>query len=203
MAISQLKKQYSMSDAYRALVLMPRALRALIQNRKKQQISPQFVERLMLAVTEVNGCAICSYAHTGRALSEGLSNAEIQSFLSGSDQYVVPHEARAILFAQHYADQSGRPSRKALQNLVEAYGADQARAILGAIQVIMVGNVMGIPFSALGSRIKGRPYNNSSLHWEVLVSLSWLILLPVAFAHGALRALFGKPNSFCLPDPDS
>jgi AhpD family alkylhydroperoxidase len=50
-------------------------LRFIISNRKKLKeitakrlISPAFRERLMLAVTAVNGCRYCSYFHTRQAL---------------------------------------------------------------------------------------------------------------------------------------
>lgn len=36
--------------------------------KKKKIVNKDFVERLQLAVTEVNGCAACSYAHTYMAL---------------------------------------------------------------------------------------------------------------------------------------
>ena len=49
-----------------------------------------------LAVTEVNGCAACSYAHTTFALREGMSNEEISSFLAGADDYIQPEEAKAL-----------------------------------------------------------------------------------------------------------
>lgn len=50
----------------------------------------------MLEVTEVNGCEVCSYAHTKIALEKGLSNKEIQMLLSGNVERVSADEAVAI-----------------------------------------------------------------------------------------------------------
>lgn len=33
-----------------------------------------------------------------------MSNEEIISFLSGGEAFILPEEAKAILFAQHFAD---------------------------------------------------------------------------------------------------
>ena len=59
-----------------------------VKNRKRLReindeglISPDFRERLMLAVTAVNGCRYCSYAHTRAALKGGLSREEISGLL--------------------------------------------------------------------------------------------------------------------------
>jgi AhpD family alkylhydroperoxidase len=86
----------------------------------------------MLAVTEVNGCEACSYAHTLMALRKGFSNEEIAGFLSASDACVVPEEAQGILFAQHYADSRGRPSRAAYEALLQEYGPEKSRAVVAA-----------------------------------------------------------------------
>jgi AhpD family alkylhydroperoxidase len=53
----------------------------------------------MLAVTEVNGCEMCSYAHTKMALEAGLSNDEIQQMLAGDNwAYFPQHFNKSISF---------------------------------------------------------------------------------------------------------
>nr|WP_237713710.1 carboxymuconolactone decarboxylase family protein [Rhodococcus sp. P14] len=63
----------------------------------------------MLAVTEVNGCGACSYAHTKIALGAGMSSAEIRNILAGVLDDVPDSEVAAVLFAQHYADTRATP----------------------------------------------------------------------------------------------
>ena len=97
---------------YCALVAVPRAILKLRRNRKTKLVDSKFIERLQLAVTEVNGCAACSYQHTKMALQQGMSNEEISSFLSGGDNFIKAEEAKTIMFAQHYAD--SRADRKSV-----------------------------------------------------------------------------------------
>lgn len=97
------KRKVGLKDCYDAAVFLWRAL------FRRRRIDKRFAERPMLAVTEVNGCAACSYAHTGMALAQGMPRKENEAFLSASDVYVVPDEASAILFARHYADSGARP----------------------------------------------------------------------------------------------
>ena len=98
------KRRFNVAEMYDALVFVPRAALSLINNRKNSIVDKHLVERLQLAVTEVNGCAACSYAHTKMALREGMSGEEIASFLSGSTDFIRPEEAKAIIFAQHFAN---------------------------------------------------------------------------------------------------
>ncbi len=98
------KRKFNFREMYQAFVFVPRAIAYMIENKKHKIVDPYFIERLQLAVTEVNGCAACSYQHTKMALSQGMSNEEISSFLSGKDDFIKPQEAKAIIFAQHFAD---------------------------------------------------------------------------------------------------
>jgi len=166
----------------------------LIGNRRTKLVDKHFVERLQLAVTEVNGCAACSYAHTILALRQGMSNEEIGSFLSGDDAFVKTEEAKAIMFAQHFADQKGYPEKEAYEVIKEEYGSKKARIVLSAAQVMLAGNMFGIPYSAYQARKKGKPYEDSTLGYELGMQIGGVFILPVAFVHAFLRWLIGKPN---------
>ena len=172
----------------------PRAASKLIGNRKPKLLDPHFIERLQLAVTEVNGCAACSYQHTQMALEQGMSNEEITSFLSGDGSFTKPEEAKAIMFAQHFADSRGFPKKETYESIVEEYGEKEARIILSAAQVMIAGNMYGIPFSAFLSRLQGKPYKGSSLFYELGMLIVGILILPIAIIHGFLRGLIGLPN---------
>ena len=103
----EFKRKFSLREMYRAVVFAPRAMSKLIGNKKSKLVDKNFVKRLQLAVTEVNGCAICSYGHAKMALRQGMGREEISSFLNGDDNYIKPEEAKAIMFAQHFADSRG------------------------------------------------------------------------------------------------
>jgi AhpD family alkylhydroperoxidase len=182
------KRKIGVGDYYDAMVLAYRSL------FRRKRIDRKFQERLMLAVTEVNGCEACSYAHTLVALKKGFSREEIESFLSGSAAYVLPEEAQGILFAQHYADRRGRPDREAYEALVREYGTEGSRDIVATVQTMHAANMIGIPSSALMSRLRGKPYSNSSLLYELGMHLSSLLVLPLSLVHALLRWITGKES---------
>jgi len=182
---NQLKKKYTMGQLYLSFVNGFLALPAVVKNRRKRTVDPHLIERLMLATTEVNGCEVCSYAHTRMALVEGFGQDEIEAFLSGSKAFVKAEEATAILYAQHVAVTMGQPDQKAWERLVATYGEQHTAIMKAGITVMMMGNISGIPLSALLRRLRGKPYENSSLLYE----LSMLLVQPVFMLAAAVQAM--------------
>jgi len=187
------KKIYTLEEFYITLYKGLRTIKYMIENKKSKQLDPNFTERLMLAVTEVNGCEVCSYAHTKMALEQGMSNEEIQMLLSGNTENISSEEATAIYFAQHYADTRGNPTSDSWQRVVKVYGITKALGILGAIRMIMIGNVHGIALSAFRSRLRGKPIKKSNLFYEISMILSIIIFLPAAFIHGLFSNILRIP----------
>jgi AhpD family alkylhydroperoxidase len=188
---TEYKRKFSLWEMYRAFILIPSAAAKMIGNKRKKIVDKDFVERLQLAVTEVNGCAACSYAHTYMALKQGMSSEEINSFLSGDGTFINQYEAKAIIFAQHYADARGFPKKDAFDSLIDEYGNQKVKIILSAIQLMHAGNIYGIPYSALISRLKGKPYKDSSLIYELGMHIGGLILFPISLIDGFLRGILG------------
>lgn len=181
---------------YCAVVFAPRAILKLIGNNKSNLVDKNFVKRLQLAVTEVNGCALCSYGHAKMALRQGMNNEEINSFLSGEGEnsFIKVEESKAIVFAQHFADSRGCPKKYAYDSIIKEYGKEKAQIILSAAQMMIVGNMYGIPLSAFLSRLKGKPYKDSSLFYELKMQILGTFLFPVATIHGIIRGFIGLPN---------
>lgn len=198
----QYKRKFTVAELYSALVLVPRAALTLARNRRRRLIDGEFVERIMLAVTEVNGCAACSWAHTQMALNQGMSSEEITSLLGGETTHVRPEEAKGLMFAQHYADTKGLPGESAYRVLVDEYGSEKARVIVSAAQIMMVGNIVGIAYSAFESRRRGRPYPGSSLAYELGLQLAVIPLAPLALLHAMGRWILGRPNMRYGPEKD-
>lgn len=190
---AEFKRKFTLWELYRSFIYLPGAISRLSKNRKTKQVDPQFIERLQLAVTEVNGCAACSYQHTKMALAQGMSNEEISGFLTGEDSFIKPEEAKAILFAQHFADSRGFPTKIAYEAILEEYGKETAPIILAAIQMMISGNMYGIPFSAFQSRLKGKKFKGSSLFYELGMLLIGFILFPIGLLNGLLWWLFHLP----------
>lgn len=188
------KKTYTVKEFYTILCKGLRTITFLRKNKKNKQMSNHFIERIMLAVTEVNGCEVCSYGHTKIALEQGMREEEIKELLSGETDSIPNDELTAIMFAQHYADTKGNPSKESWNRVVETYGEEKALGILGATRMIMIGNSYGIALSAFRSRIKGRPIEKSSLLYEITMLLSIIPLLPVAIIHTLILKMFKAPT---------
>jgi len=121
-----------------------------LRNRKKLReatrtglLSPDFRERLMLAVTAVNGCRYCSYFHARQALKSGVSQAEIGRLLAGDIGDCPEEEATAVIYAQHWAETDGRPDPEAVEKLQQTYGIEKTAAIHLMLRMIRTGNLMG------------------------------------------------------------
>ena len=156
-----------------------------IFNLKKQDgessIDSMFSERIMLAVTQVNGCRYCSFGHTQAALKSGSSHRRNPgTALRGSEQR-TDEEIPALLFAQHYAETTGHPDPKAWEKIVRTYGENNALKILANIRMITIGNLIGNTFDSFLFRITGRPaHPESNFFQELGVLLGTFFIIPAA-----------------------
>jgi len=121
----------------------------------RRTLSPAFRERLMLAVTAVNRCRYCSFAHTYAALAAGVPKHEITQLLGGTPGAGPVNEAVALAYAQHWAETSGRPEPAARARLQETYGSAAADAVDVVLHMIRVGNLLGNTADYLLYRISG------------------------------------------------
>lgn len=190
------KRKVSFAELFYSLLLAPRSVSVFIKNKKQKTVDEQFLERLQLAVTEVNACAVCSYAHTQIALKMGMNNDEISGFLTGDKNLIQPQEAKAVLFAQHYAETRGLPEKETFEAIVKEYGKKKARIILAVIQLMLTGNMIGLPMSALRSRKKGKPYKDSSLFYEYGMLIAALFIIPIALVISFIKWIFRIPNIY-------
>jgi AhpD family alkylhydroperoxidase len=108
-----------------------------------ESIDASFRERLMLAVTAVNGCRYCSYAHARQALAEGIHSAEVRALQDGRIEGSPGEELPGLLYAQHWAETGGRADPAARERILEEYGADAVDAIELALRTIQMGNLVG------------------------------------------------------------
>ncbi len=110
----------------------------------RELISSEFRERLMMVVTEVNGCRYCSSFHAKEALKSGISNEELKVLLAGDIPENAPsEEIPALVYAQHWAESDAQPDDAALKRLVDEYGQEKANAIHIILRIIRFGNLSG------------------------------------------------------------
>jgi AhpD family alkylhydroperoxidase len=168
-------------------------LRAAI---RQHRVSRAFSERIMLTVTQVNGCRYCSYAHARMALKAGIKEVELRQLISGDFEYAPAYELVALTFAQHYAEQRDRFEPFAWQQLIEAYGDQTARDILAYIRMITFANLIGNTFDAVMSRLSGRPAPNSHFLEEISVLVFTIALMPI----GLLAVIVRRIAALLQPD---
>lgn len=173
--MSTTDRRHTPAIFYRYLHDLLRHLPKTIRAMKADTIDKAWSERIMLAVTHVNDCPLCSYAHSKIALEEGMSEQEIRCMLSGEFSAVPAHQLESILFAQHYADSIGEPSQEALDRIMSTYTEQECRAILARIRIISFGNIYGYALWALKQRIKGDPPETGSPLEELEVVFTILV----------------------------
>jgi AhpD family alkylhydroperoxidase len=117
--------------------------RRLKKVTSKGLISPAFRERLMLAVTAVDGCRYCSYFHARQALKSGLAPEEINQLLSGDVDNCPEEEAVAVIYAQHWAETDAQPDPEAVRKLQQTYGVEKTEDIHLMLRMIRLGNLLG------------------------------------------------------------
>lgn len=118
--------------------------RSMVCRTTRELIPVAFRERLMMAVTEVNGCRYCSYVHARLALNAGVSDQELRQLLSGTTPTNTPQdELVALAYAQHWAESDARPAPEARQTLEQKYGEKKAEAIHIVLHMIRIGNLIG------------------------------------------------------------
>jgi AhpD family alkylhydroperoxidase len=49
---------------------------------RSKRVERSFMEKIMLVITQVNGCRYCSYFHTQMALTSGVSETEIEQLVA-------------------------------------------------------------------------------------------------------------------------
>jgi AhpD family alkylhydroperoxidase len=111
---------------------------------REDRISPAFRERLMMAVTEVNDCRYCRTFHVQQAYQAGLSEQEIQTYLSGIiPEDIPPEEKLAVCYAKYWAENDAQPDLKSQNQIREAYGEEGFDAIQIILRMIRMGNLLG------------------------------------------------------------
>ena len=152
---------------YRRPAELAHDLRALVRERsgiknlrKGALIDRAFQERLMLTVTQVNGCRYCAYAHARMALAAGVAQADVDALAGGDLPASPPAEIPALLYAQHWAETGAKPDPETRQHVLETYGQAKTEAIELSMRLIRVGNLAGNTWDHLLYRVSSGRWGN-------------------------------------------
>ena len=184
-----MKRLYGPRAFYRLLTDMLINIRDMREAGKAGRVTREFSERIMMAVTEVNGCRYCSYFHAQMALKAGMDKSEIEHTLAGNFNDAPREELTALYFAQHYAESGGKPQSEAIQHMRDTYGDEMTRDILAYIRAIMIGNAWGNMFDALRLRIKGKPSTETTLWGELAVVFGIVGMIPVVLIQQVIKEI--------------
>jgi AhpD family alkylhydroperoxidase len=154
------KRFYTPRSLFRDLREMVSRRSQIRETARSGRVDPAFVEKIMMAVTAVNGCRYCAYFHTRQALKEGVPEDEITRILSLELGDFPPEEAVALAFAQHWAETAGQPDPEAERRFRVHYGPQVSADILNWMHMINMGNLLGNSWDALLWRIGIRRGSN-------------------------------------------
>jgi AhpD family alkylhydroperoxidase len=120
----------------------------------RRQLDRRLRERIMLAVSVVNGCRYCAWSHARAALLAGLPREEIRGLLDARLAAAPEADWPMLLYAQHWAERRGCPDPAARAALIERGGAALVDAVDDVLVAISFGNRLGI---GLGRLLGQRP----------------------------------------------
>ena len=149
------KRTYNLPTFFRHTGKLLRHPGYLLGALTGRRVSRRFAERLMLAVTQVNRCKYCSYAHSRMALQAGLSADELAALLEGDLGAAPTGQRPALVFAQQFAANREQVDPADWQRLQQIYGPEAAEDILTILRVITMGNLLGNSLDAVLWRLRG------------------------------------------------
>lgn len=193
------KRIFTIREHMKIMVRAAKSINVLFYVKKNKLFNKKFKERIMLAVTEVNGCELCSYVHTKVALNSGMTNDEIRLILKGSNEDIPEEELFAILFAQHYADSHEQPNKSAIGSLIVEYGEDKSKTICAILGMITLTNSMGISMGLFKDRLKFRRVKRSKLVNEIFIPLLTMTIFPILVIYFKVLSLFKTSKCDLIP----
>ncbi len=194
------KRIFTIKEHFKIMNHAAKSLNKLLYVKKHKLFNKKFKERIMLAVTEVNGCELCSYVHTKIALGSGMNQSEIKELLNGSKDDVPANELVGVLFGEHYAFSHESPDKEAIERLIEEYGMEKAKIICAVLGMITLTNSMGIAMGLFRDRLIFRRVKKSKLINELGIPLLTMTIFPFIFISHKIKSLFKTPICHIIPD---
>ena len=168
---------------------------AFIEAQLNPIISKPFSESVSLAISQVNGCKLCSYTHAKNALKAGMTEEEVEFLLSGGFDNAPKEQLEALLFAQHYAATQGNPDPDIKEKLVSIYGEEKTKDIMSHILIIMLANLHGNTLEAFKLRLKGKRIDDSNFWQELGVIVNFFKIMPTILVKILRYKLFIKKGN--------
>jgi AhpD family alkylhydroperoxidase len=151
------KRTLTRDNVVRTVANVVASAPALLSALVKPKTSAALREKVMLGVTSINDCRLCTWGHTHWAMANGVPLAEVTQILglqTDSLEAKSPAEAAAILFARHYAENLDRFDPQSIENLRTHYSDAQVAEILAYVRLITLGSLTGNTLEAVLDRFR-------------------------------------------------
>jgi len=154
-------------------------------------------EKIIVAVAQVNACAMCEHAHTRMALEAGVSDAELAALENMDESGFDRRTWLAIAHARertktNFAPVAGDASQ---EGVIEALGAQTRRHVEDVARVMTVANRIANTLNALPDRWRGQPVPGSRLFDELVINL---LFLPGAWLGTLVAATRQRKSPFAV-----
>ena len=187
---------YKIKEQIKNIYLASKSFVLLKKSKKYKLMNKKLKERIMLSVTEVNGCTLCSFVHTKVALGAGMSKENIKAILDGNHNNIPVGDAVAVMFSQEFAYSKEQPSDESINRLIQEYGIQKAELVLAVCNVITMTNGMGISMAMFGDRLRFRREKRSNIMVEIMNPLLTMILFPPLVIYNMVYCFFKDVNLF-------
>jgi AhpD family alkylhydroperoxidase len=165
------KRVYRVNQFFLDILFLSSRLPWIIGAYQSKRVPWSIAEKIMLAVTAVNGCQHCARFHGALAQLSGVEAEEVANLLQMEiGARVSAYERPALQFAQEYAQTERNPSSENLLEFKNFYGDAIADDIMLYIRLILLGNLSGNTFDAFIARLTGKPVSHSRLFDEIIVA---------------------------------
>lgn len=146
----------------------------------KHEIDPGFREELMLAVSELNQCRYCTWAHHEWAQMVGVSDDELAHIEQLDPTGFDRKKWLAISYVRALVSANFGPIDEALVFEMQAsYSTQEIKEIDIVARIMDIANRSANTWDALLSRLRGGPIAESHVVDELVMSGAFLIAAPI------------------------
>jgi AhpD family alkylhydroperoxidase len=150
----------------------------------RKEIDPAFREELMLAVSRLNDCRYCSWAHQEWAHLSGSSDEELAQVEQLDPKGFNRKKWLAITYVRALVKRDFRGVQPELRRAMQhKYSPREIRAIELIARVMDIGNRSSNTWDAMLSRLRGVPAADSRIVDEIILSGLFLTAAPVVVVY--------------------
>lgn len=161
------------------------------------RLPPALREKIIVAVAQVNACAMCQHAHTRMALEAGVSDAELAALENLEESAFDRRTWLAIAHARERTKANfAHVDEDASQDgVVGILGAQTQRDVEDVARVMTVANRIANTLNALSDRWRGKPVPESRLVDELVINF---LFLPGAWLGTLVAATRQRKSPFAV-----